>query len=354
VQRELLELLICPVCRGELTWSVREEQGGDVLAAQGTCPGGHAYEIRDGVAGMLAAGGPDPWEENVSGIERALAEHPEIAQALFAPQPDALGPADRFLRVQLLQARGQFDLAEEEYEKAAEAVYGRASVEATSAAVATAVRTLATGEGPILDIASGPGTLVRELLGQSARPVIATDISAWVLRRLRAQAAALGLPVGRLSLLVCDARRLPLRDGAVQDISTMEGIGNVAFAAAMESRRLRRGAALELLAEWRRVGTRLTSVQSLLSPWNVVHRVVLGYLGAAALLYPAPLRALLAAAGWRAVSETGITLVHRPTPRSELLRGTRIDGLPLVPVRASTECLVAVRVEEPHARVRAG
>ncbi len=341
MRSDLLDLLVCPVCKTEISWTAKQQNGDEVLAASGSCSGGHSFEIREGIAILLSQPALDPWAEMVSGIERTVAEHPEIEEALFAADPTGLGPADRFLRVQLLQARGRFDLAEREYMAAAVGIYGQPTYSALGTAIEAVVKRLRSGEGPIFDVASGPGTLVREILAGTDRTVIATDVSAWVLRRLRDQLTALGLPAGRLALVVCDARHLPLSDGSVSDLTTLEGLGNIAADAAREAGRLPRSAALDLLREWRRAAHRMTSVQSLFSPMSLVHRAVLAHYGVAALTFPGPLHALLREAGWRVVDEQARSLTRRPTPRSRLLRGVRIDGLPLLPTRMRVGWLAA-------------
>ena len=351
---DLLDLLVCPVCKVDISWTLDQEVGGDVLAATGSCSGGHDFEIREGIAIMLPHAAEDPWAEMISGIERTVEEHPEIEKALFAPDPTGLGPADRFLRVQLLQARGRFDLAEKEHAAAEVGIYGQPACAALTTAVETVVERLTSGEGPVFDVASGPGTLVREILAATDRPVIATDLSAWVLRRLRDQLTALGLPVGRLALVVCDARHLPLRDGSISDLTTFEGLGNIAADAAAKAGGLPRNAALDLLREWRRVAHRLTSVQSLFSPTSLLHRAVLRHYGVAALTFPGPLHSLLREAGWRVVDEQARSLTRRPTPRSRLLRGVRIDGLPLLPTRMSSGWLAAEPSSDLSSSVAAG
>lgn len=340
MQHDVLRLLCCPLCSEPLTWTIADELDDQVRAAQGSCAGGHGYEIREGIAVLLPGGAEDPWEESVSGMERMLQAQPAVEEAMFAPDPSGLGPADRFLRVQLLQARGRFMEAEQEYAAAVAGIYGPVFAAAMASNVESAAARLAAGEGPILDVASGPGTLVRELLRQTQRTVIATDVSAWVLRRLREQVKALGLQADRLALVVCDARRLPFQDGSIPDLTTFEGILNIAVAAAVEGS-LPRSAARALLAEWRRVAQRMVSVQTLFSPWDVLHRAILGRYGVVPLTFARPFHVLLDEAGWRVAAETGRTLTRRPTPRSTLLPGVTIDQLPVAPTRVHLECLVA-------------
>ena len=340
-RRDLVDLFVCPSCKAEISWTVTQESSGEVLAASGSCSGGHVFEIREGIAIMLPHAAEDPWAEMVSGIERIVGEHPEIEEALFAPDPTRLGPADRFLRVQLLQARGNFDLAEREYAAAAVGIYGQQLCAALATSIDEVVARLRSGDGPIFDLASGRGMLVRAILAGTDRPVIATDVSAWVLQRLRNQVTALGLPAERLALVVCDARSLPLADGGITVLTTLEGLMNIGAAAAGETGGPSRSAELDLLREWRRVGQRMTSVQSLFSSTSLIHRAVLAHYGMAALGFPGPLRTLLRAAGWQVVDERTRTLVRRPTPRSALLGGVQIDALPLLPTRMHVGWLAA-------------
>jgi uncharacterized protein YbaR (Trm112 family) len=53
VNRDLMEILACPVCKGELTLAVAKEAD-EVVEGTLHCPHcNHTYEIRDGIPDLL-------------------------------------------------------------------------------------------------------------------------------------------------------------------------------------------------------------------------------------------------------------------------------------------------------------
>lgn len=344
MQIPVLEILRCPNCGGRLRWTVDVREGERVDAADGACDAdGRRFEVRDGIAVLLPRGSRDPWREMVSGLERILRDHPAAEAALVARDPRGLRPADQFLRVQLFEARGRFREAEAEQQAANAAVYGHVFANAVAQAIDALADRLRDGDGAILDVASGRGTLVQAHLRRGRRIIVATDVSPWILRRLREKALAVGLPAERLCLVACDARRLPFATDAFADLTTFEGLANIAAQAA-DDRRAPRAAARVLLEEWRRVAFRMHTVQSQYPAWDLFHRAVLARVGISPLVLPGPFRRLLRESGWRVTAESGRSVVRRPTPRSRLVPGLAIDMLPVVPTRLRLEVLLAERI----------
>ncbi len=51
---DLLDLLACPLCRGELTLAVAEEDGDDIVSGTLSCAAcGEAFPIEDGIPNLL-------------------------------------------------------------------------------------------------------------------------------------------------------------------------------------------------------------------------------------------------------------------------------------------------------------
>ena len=49
-----MEILACPVCKGELTLTVTKEGGGEILEGTLHCKAcNHTYEIQDGIPNLL-------------------------------------------------------------------------------------------------------------------------------------------------------------------------------------------------------------------------------------------------------------------------------------------------------------
>ena len=54
MQMQLMEILVCPMCKGDLELKVEREEGGEILAGTLTCSGCHErYPIEDGIPNML-------------------------------------------------------------------------------------------------------------------------------------------------------------------------------------------------------------------------------------------------------------------------------------------------------------
>ena len=54
MKRELMEVLACPVCNGELELEVAEEEGGEIVRGSLTCPScQHSYPISEGIPNLL-------------------------------------------------------------------------------------------------------------------------------------------------------------------------------------------------------------------------------------------------------------------------------------------------------------
>ena len=57
MKRELVEILVCPVCRGELTLSVEKEEAGEVETGLLQCAAcGISYPVTDGIPHLLSTG----------------------------------------------------------------------------------------------------------------------------------------------------------------------------------------------------------------------------------------------------------------------------------------------------------
>ncbi|MBF6558530.1 MAG: methytransferase partner Trm112 [Acidimicrobiales bacterium] len=54
MKSDLMQILCCPVCRGELTLSSRRTEGVEILEGSLTCPKCHVdYPIEDGIPDLL-------------------------------------------------------------------------------------------------------------------------------------------------------------------------------------------------------------------------------------------------------------------------------------------------------------
>lgn len=186
--RDILPLLCCPRCHAGLTLHAAAEHNGDVLTGTLTCAGGHRFLIHDGVADFQSAEQDfvNQWETLSDGQDFA-----EVDSAIDAGN----GPEITRRRELVLDA------------------------------ILHAVQSQG---GPLLDIATGRGLLLTELARRLPEdiPLIAVDLSAFVLRHDRQKFAAL-FPQRKISFLACDATCLPLREGVIRAATTYGGFSNM-------------------------------------------------------------------------------------------------------------------------------
>jgi len=51
---DLMEILCCPLCRGELTLATRKKEGNEIIEGTLACPACHVdYPIQDGIPDLL-------------------------------------------------------------------------------------------------------------------------------------------------------------------------------------------------------------------------------------------------------------------------------------------------------------
>ena len=331
MRAELRELLSCPACRGDLSWRADERNGDHIEAGEARCRRcGAAYPIREGIGVFLTPDLPreDLWEEAGSGLTAYLRDHPEVERALLETPLPELSPADRFFRALLLEERGEYTAARAAEEAAEEGLYSPEYLRCRRKKVEYVLARLGGVEGPVVDLASGRVYLAEELAGELGRHVVLTDFSPRVLRRNRGYFGAAGL-YGRVSLLACDARRLPFRDGAVTTMTTNLGLPHIREPG-------------ELLSELRRVlsGTFL-AICHFFPPEDAENGEVIREFGLETFLYRDAALEAFSRAGFRVEVENVCRGRALPTPKGRLIPDAGIDALPVAPTELTWCTLVA-------------
>ena len=226
----LLEMLQCPACHEALEWTISEQDGERIEAAEARCVGCSAdYPVRDGIGLFLTPDLPrnDLWEQVESGVMGHLREHPELERQLMDGPAEALAPVDQYFRADVLEKRGDFAAAQELEELANKGLYTQAYMECWNSQYEFVLKWLSTTDVPIVDLASGKGYLVARLIRELQRPIVVTDFSPTILRRNRHYFESFGLYDAWVSLLAFDARRTPFKDGAVKILTTNVGLPNI-------------------------------------------------------------------------------------------------------------------------------
>jgi ubiquinone/menaquinone biosynthesis C-methylase UbiE len=187
---------------------------------------------------------------------------------------------------------------------------------ARDAAFSRAVELVAEGDGVVVDVATGRGTLLERLL-ETGRPLVATDVSPTVLRRVEQRFGD-----ARISYVATDARSLPFADAEIPTLTTYVGLGNVPDTEA-------------LLRELRRVGRELGAVHQFYRDDGSENAEAIRAGGFAGALFRNELLASAERAGWTVEIEAERTVVASPTPDSLLVPGLRVDGIPVAETEAT-------------------
>lgn len=315
----LLEMLQCPACHGALDWTISEQDGERIEAAEARCGGCSAdYAVRDSIGIFLTPDLPrnDLWEYVESGVIGYLREHPELEGQLMDGPAEVLAPADQFFRALVLEARGNYAAAQEVEELAKKGLYTRAYMDCWNSQFDIVIKWLSTTEGPIVDLASGRGYLAAKLVRELRRPVVVTDFSPAVVWRNRQYFESIGL-YDYVSLLAFDARRTPFKDGAVETLTTNLGLPNIEDHG-------------ELLKELRRIvdGVFL-AISHFFPEEDEANAQIIRQFGLEKMMYRQAALAQFEEAGWVVGVKNSCVSEARPTPAGVILEGARIDGLPV-------------------------
>lgn len=261
----------------------------------------------------MEAGEADTWAAAESALSRYLRENPDAERALLDAPLESLNGADAYLRGSVLEERGGDPT--DAYARADRECYPEEFRAARDATLDHVVELVRGGDGTVLDVATGRGTLLRLLAAATTRPLVASDVSEHVLRATERR-----IPGPRY--VAADARSLPFVHGEIATIVTHVGLMNVP-----------RGP--DMLRELRRVGRELAATHYFYPPDDDENRQAARELGLEDLLVRDSALAAFAAAGWDVVVEEEREVEAAPTPESAVNPGVRIDGLPVRATRVT-------------------
>jgi uncharacterized protein YbaR (Trm112 family) len=317
----LIEALVCPGCHAPLKWQIHERDGERIQQALATCKGCEAdYPLRDGIAIFLLPdlSRNDLWEQVESGLKQYLRANPGKEKQLMGTAHDNLNPADQYFSAMFLEEQGDYENARSLYRSANAGLYTPEYQKCHESQVQILLDCLADSTEPIVDLASGRGELVEELLHNTGRPVVASDFSLRVLRRNQRWFAHFGLDE-RLSLLAFDARRTPFRDRSLHWLTTNLGLPNIEQPG-------------DLLSELRRVVSgELLAISYFVDPQDATNLAFIQEKDLSALFVRAELEKLMTACGWQIQFANLCYAPARPTPTSQILEGAGIDAFPAAP-----------------------
>lgn len=315
----LLDMLECPVCHGQLDWNISEHTEQRINAAEATCTTCAAiYPVRDGIGLFLKPDAPrsDLWERMDSGLVRYLREQSDLERLLLETPLEMLNPADQFFRALLLEAQGNYREARIAEETANRGLYAAEYLACWTSQFDYVIAQLAATSGPIVDLASGRCYLVETLANRLQRPVVATDFSPTVLHHDRHRLENSGV-YDFVSLLAFDARHTPFKTGSVATLTTNLGLPNIEAPGA-------------LLAELRRIVAGVfLAISHFYAESDEANAPAIRAAQLDALLYKRSALERYREADWEVEVKNAHIGAARPTPKSNVVEGASIDGLPV-------------------------
>ena len=319
MHKVFVDLLECPGCHGSLAWKISEQRGARIEEAVARCTTcGTGYPVQEGMALFLLADLPrnDLWKQAESHLSSYLRQHSEVERQLMDGPPEQLAPADQLLRSLVLGDRGAYGEAKTLYELALSRVYTPQYLTCLNSEIEQLASSLSPSSWPLVDLASGRGTLIEMLVQHIEQPVIASDFSPTILRRNQRQLEAFGL-TDHVTLLAFDARRTPFKQGAIKTMTTLLGLSNI------EAPGL-------LLQELRRIlSGSLQAIVHFFPEDDEANRAAIHEGRSPTFLFRRSTLEHFADAGWQVELVNVCQGQVQPTPPSVILPGVQIDRLPV-------------------------
>jgi uncharacterized protein YbaR (Trm112 family) len=319
MHKYLIDMLTCPVCHGELNWRIIQQTNERVEDAETRCTScSRSYPIREEIGIFLIDEIPrnDLWEQVDSGLMKHLRSHPELFKQLMTVPLETLSPADQFFRGMLLEELGRFAKARRAHNTVMRGLYTSDYLDCFQSQVDYVINELASGEDPVVDLASGRCYLVEQLAAKLNRPLVATDFSIRVLKQDRKRLEFEGL-YNRVSLLALDARHTPFKDNAIESLTTNLGLPNIEDPGALlkELRRVVRGSFFAI-SHFFPEGDRRNEEE--------IHKLKLE-----TFMYRRTALEQFSDAKWQIEMRNVCTGRALPTPPSVIIEGLRNDALPV-------------------------
>jgi len=186
---EILDLLKCPKCNGELSLTVKKEENSEIVEGKLSCKGGHDWAISEGVI-------------NFGSVEQELANN-------------------------WTEAYEQYD--DEELDKKSSEENPKNLTILSDKANKFIINGINNKENEfILEIATGRGALFKEMVKQLKveSQIICTDLSFVVLKYDRLRAKKIN-PEIKVNYIACDATNLPFKDNTIDTAVSFFGIANM-------------------------------------------------------------------------------------------------------------------------------
>ena len=318
MHKYLIEMLECPNCHAELDWDITRSRGDRVETAQVSCLGcSTIYHVSQDIGQFLTPDLPreDLWEQVDSNLVQHLRQNPDVENRLMNVPLETLTPADQFFRALILDERGEYALAKVASDAAIKGIYTSDYLVCSESQINYAIDYLLKFGDPVVDLASGKGTLVERMAQRLSRKIVATDFSPRVLLGNRRRLEYFGL-YDQVSFLAFDTRRTPFKDGVIKTLTTYLGLPNIREPG-------------NLLRELRRIVSGHFLAISVFYPEDdKANKEVIVELDLSDLLFARNALEKFANAGWEIKTVNTCFGKARPTPTGVVMKGVGIDALP--------------------------
>lgn len=302
-------ILRCPKCHSELSSSNEK-----FYCAE--CD--RSYEKRAGIYDFLISG-EDQWAELGRGF---MDNQEELENRLLNSDESQLSPSDLLIKAVALWYKGEFREAERISNKSKLDVYTDEYNNAMESSMNYAIELLKKENGVILDMASGMGGFLRNLLKECSGNFISLDISPTSSFGLRQYLSYKGWD-NRVTQIVADAAKLPFKDKSIDVVTTAVGFQNMQNAT-------------PVFKELHRVTKKLIALCIFMEEGDTN----LAYVGDKTLHVDKYFKKSLKETGWNVDLENEINARVEPTPVSEIL-GIRPDKIPVVPTTFKFATVIA-------------
>lgn len=316
----LKEKIICPQCNNELLWDILKENEIKIIKANIKCSCcGKEYYVKNEIGNFLVKDiiENDLWEKGESYLDKLFKDNLKLKDKLMSAGLDEMSAADMYIKSDILKALGQDKEAKELYDIAIKRAYTKETITATKKQIKYLIDLLKKEQSDfIVDIASGPCKLVKEILYKTDSKVVATDFSMKIAKRKFHELSKEGYE-NRLSYLVFDSKNTPFKKDSIQVMTSFQGLQNIENPG-------------NVLSELNRICSGIFySICSLCSEDDETNRKALRKFGLESMYIKKFHKEEFKKSGFYAEVLNSIFAKSSPTPTGKIIRGFGIDGFPV-------------------------
>jgi ubiquinone/menaquinone biosynthesis C-methylase UbiE/uncharacterized protein YbaR (Trm112 family) len=315
----LQDKLVCPLCHGELKWTVLQEDCKRIIEADICCIScGEKYSVKNQIANFLINSKLelDLWQAGEDNLERFFRENTEIKARLMAASFEEMSAADMYIKAMLLEKSGSVKAAEELMNIASKNAYTKEMLDAIDSEFKYLIDLLKAQNQFVVDIASGTGVLVKKILQNTDLEVVITDLSMNIIKRTYNKLIKDEYEE-RITFIAFDAQTTPFRNNSIPVMTSFQGLQNIANPN-------------NIISELKRISCgELYSVCNFCSEDDEVNRADLRKTGIEPMYMKKMHLDEFTNNGWKVELLNSIFAKSSPTPMGKILLNAGVDGFPV-------------------------